>query len=64
MAAAEPSNLHLFEEISRRTGHRVQVAAAAAGELTAAVESWLHSEVITLGRSKVGLPAATPEATV
>ena len=34
-------NLHLFEEISRRTGHRVQVAAAAAGELTAAVESWL-----------------------
>ena len=41
VAAAEPSNLHLFEEISRRTGHRVQVAAAAAGELTAAVESWL-----------------------
>ncbi len=41
VAAAEPSNLHLFEEVSRRTGHRVQVAAAAAGELTAAVESWL-----------------------
>lgn len=41
VAAAEPSNLHLFEEIARRTGHRVQVAAAAAGEVLAAIESWL-----------------------
>lgn len=41
VAAAEPSNLHLFEEISRRTGHRVQVAAAASGEVVAAIESWL-----------------------
>ena len=41
VAAAEPSNLHLFEEISRRTGHRVQVAAAAAGDVLAAIESWL-----------------------
>ena len=41
VAAAEPSNLHLFEEISRRTGHRVQVAAAAAGEVVSAIESWL-----------------------
>lgn len=41
VAAAEPSNLYLFEEIARRTGHRVQVAAAAAGEVLAAIESWL-----------------------
>ena len=41
VAAAEPSNLHLFEEIARRTGHRVQVAAAAAGEVVSAIESWL-----------------------
>ena len=41
VAAAEPSNLYLFEEIRRRTGHRVQVAAAAAGEVVSAIESWL-----------------------
>jgi type IV pilus assembly protein PilB len=41
IAAAEPSNLYLFEEIARRTGHRVQVAAAAASELESAIENWL-----------------------
>ncbi len=41
VAAAEPSNLYLFEEIRRRTGHRVQVAAAAASEVVSAIESWL-----------------------
>ncbi|MDE0888812.1 MAG: ATPase, T2SS/T4P/T4SS family [Phycisphaerales bacterium] len=41
IAAAEPSNLYLFEEIARRTGHRVQVAAAAASELETAIENWL-----------------------
>ncbi len=41
VAAAEPSNLYLFEEIARRTGHRVQVAAAAASEVLSAIESWL-----------------------
>ncbi len=41
IAAAEPSNLYLFEEIARRTGHRVQVAAAAASELENAIENWL-----------------------
>ncbi|MCP4013855.1 MAG: Flp pilus assembly complex ATPase component [Phycisphaeraceae bacterium] len=41
IAAAEPSNVYLFEEIARRTGHRVQVAAASACELEAAIENWL-----------------------
>ncbi len=41
IAAADPSNIYLFEDIERRTGFKVQVAAACPDELSAAIESWL-----------------------
>ena len=41
IAAADPSNVYLFEDIERRTGFKVQVAAACPDELLAAIESWL-----------------------
>ena len=41
IAAADPSNVYLFEDIERRTGYKVQVAAACPDELLAAIESWL-----------------------
>ena len=41
IAAVDPSNVYLFEDIERRTGYRVQVAAACLDELSAAIESWL-----------------------
>ncbi len=41
IAAADPSNVYLFEDIERRTGFRVQVTAVCPAELTAAIESWL-----------------------
>ena len=41
VAVSEPSNLYLVEEIARRTGHEVQIVAAASAEIEAAVSAWL-----------------------
>ncbi|MDG1899986.1 MAG: ATPase, T2SS/T4P/T4SS family [Phycisphaerales bacterium] len=41
VAVSEPSNLYLVEEIARRTGHEVQIVAAAASEIDTAITSWL-----------------------
>ncbi|MCH2160716.1 MAG: Flp pilus assembly complex ATPase component TadA [Phycisphaerales bacterium] len=41
VAAAEPSNLYLFEDIRRRTGHQVRVVAAAMDDIDSAIEGYL-----------------------
>lgn len=41
IAAAEPSNLYLFEDVQRRTGHQVRVVAATQSDIDAAIEGYL-----------------------
>ena len=41
VAAAEPSNLYLFEDIRRRTGHQIRVVAASLADIDAAIEGYL-----------------------
>lgn len=41
IAAAEPSNLYLFEDVERRTGHQIRVVAATRSEIDAAIEGYL-----------------------
>ena len=41
VAVAEPANLFLIEEISRMTGHEVQIAAATAEDIGSALASYL-----------------------
>ena len=41
IAAAEVSNLYLFEDIQRRTGHHVRVVAATKCDIDAAIEGYL-----------------------
>ena len=41
VAVAEPANLYLFEEIRRRTGKQVQIVAATAANIRAALEAYV-----------------------
>ena len=41
IAASEPSNLYLFEEVQRRTGYQVRVVAAAQTDIDGAIEGYL-----------------------
>ncbi len=41
VAVAEPSNIYLVEEISRRTGYDVQIVAASRSAIESAIKSWL-----------------------
>ena len=41
IAASEPSNLYLFEEVQRRTGYQVRVVAAAQSDIDGAIEGYL-----------------------